>query len=476
MTVSTTPPRVRFAPSPTGYLHVGGARTALFNWLFARRSGGAFLLRIEDTDRERSRPEMTAAILDGLQWLGLAWDEGPYHQADALVEHRAAAERLVREGRAYRCFCPPTAPSAKAEPCRCGAIDPATAEQRAAVEAAAIRFRVPAGTTAWDDLVHGPLSFRNEDIGDFVILRSDGTPVYNFAVVVDDARMRITHVLRGDDHISNTPKQILLYEALGFAVPLFGHLPMILGPDGRRLSKRHGATSVAEYRRQGLLPEAMVNFLALLGWSPGDDREVLTREELVARFDLARVHRKAAIFDPAKLLWLNAQHMARLTGLELVERLRSYRAERGEASLDLDADPTAAGRVAEVLKTRVRTLAELSDHLRTYLAGPTAYDPAGVAKHWNDPVTVAARLEDVAQTLAAHQPWTPEAIERRLRELAAARDVPFGALVHPTRLALTGATVSPPIHDLLWALGRERVVERLRRAAERLRTEAKVAS
>lgn len=465
----TTSPRVRFAPSPTGYLHVGGARTALINWLFARRYGGVFVLRIEDTDRERSQPEMTAAILDGLSWLGLHWDEGPYHQADALEEHRAAAERLVREGRAYRCFCPPAAPGEKAEPCRCGELDVAEADRRVRNEPAAIRFRVPPGTTAWEDLVHGPLAFENESIGDFIILRSDGTPVYNFAVVVDDARMRITHVLRGDDHISNTPKQILLYEALGWPVPKFGHLPMILGPDGRRLSKRHGATSVGEYRRQGILPEALVNFLALLGWSPGGDREVFTRDELVALFDLGRVHRKAAIFDPAKLVWLNAQHLGRLAGPELVERVRAYRAELGEPSEELDADPSAATRVAELVRTRVRTLAELSEHLRVYLAGPAAYDPSGVAKHWVPAELVSARLEEVAQALAELEPWTAAAIEQRLRDLAATQGVPFGALVHPTRLALTGATVSPPIHELVYVLGRERSVDRLRRTAEQLR-------
>ena len=317
--------RLRFAPSPTGYLHVGGARTALFNWLLARRSGGTFVLRIEDTDRERSRPEHVEAILNGLTWLGIDWDEGPYFQAGGVERHRADALRLLGEGRAYRDF----TPREEFERARDAAVaagrgavtrlsrelatrvPPAEQERRAAAgDPFAVRFLVPDGETSWRDLVHGDTRFANAEIDDFVILRSDGTPTYNLAVVSDDADTAITHVLRGDDHISNTPKQILLYEALGHPVPAFGHLPMILGPDGKRLSKRHGARAVEAFEAEGVLPDAMVNFLALLGWSPGTDEELLSRDDLVERFSLERVLKKGSVFDPAKLFWMNGQYIA----------------------------------------------------------------------------------------------------------------------------------------------------------------------
>ncbi|HYW06951.1 MAG TPA: glutamate--tRNA ligase, partial [Longimicrobium sp.] len=301
--------RVRFAPSPTGYLHVGGARTALFNWLLARRHGGVFVLRIEDTDRERSSGEMTQAILDGMRWLGLHWDEGPFHQADGVDRHRADAYAMLERGAAYRCFCAREeldARRAEAEARgdgfrydrRCLRIPPEESAARAAAEPFTLRFRVPEGTTEWDDSVHGETRFSNEDLEDFIILRTDGTPIYNLAVVSDDVDMRITHVIRGDDHISNTPKQILLYEAMGADVPMFAHLPMILGSDGKRLSKRHGATAVGEYEDQGILPEALNNFLALLGWSPGNDLEVMSMMDMVERFSLDRINKKSSVFDP----------------------------------------------------------------------------------------------------------------------------------------------------------------------------------
>ena len=297
-------PRVRFAPSPTGFLHVGGARTALFNWLYAQQMGGVFVLRIEDTDRERSSAEMTQAILDGLQWLGLGWDEGPFHQADGAERHRADVDRLLSGGAAYRCFCTAEELEARRDAAgkeaeeafrydrTCVALEPGESRRRAeAGESFSVRFLIPEGTTEWDDLVHGATRFRNADIEDFVILRTDGTPTYNLAVVSDDLAMGITHVIRGDDHLSNTPKQILLYEALRAPTPTFGHLPMILGPDGKRLSKRHGATAVGEYAGKGILSQALVNFLALLGWNPGDEREIMTLPELISAF-LARAHQQ----------------------------------------------------------------------------------------------------------------------------------------------------------------------------------------
>jgi glutamyl-tRNA synthetase len=310
---------VRFAPSPTGFLHVGGGRTALFNWLLARRHGGVFVLRIEDTDLERSNEASVRTILDGLEWLGLGWDEGPFFQARRVEQHRAAALRLAAEGKAYFCFCAPEVLDARRRAAETGggawkydrtclAIDPAEAERRrAGGEAAALRFRVPDGTTAWDDLVHGATSFENGVIEDLVLLRSDGSPTYNLSVVVDDVDMTITHVIRGDDHISNTPKQILIYQALGQAPPRFAHLPLILGADKKRLSKRHGAVSVTEYRDRGILPDAMVNFLALLGWSPGEGREVMSRAEMIEAFSVGAINRKA-VFD-SRPSWLNAQYI-----------------------------------------------------------------------------------------------------------------------------------------------------------------------
>ena len=325
--------RLRFAPSPTGYLHVGGARTALFNWLYCRRHGGTFVLRIEDTDVERSSMDMVTGILASMQWLGLTWDEGPgvggphapYFQTERLEKYRAAAASLVKSGHAYRCYCNPDELKAKREAAQAAggswsydrACRNLSDADRAAKEAAglpsAVRFNVPEGRTSFHDLVHGDIGVDHANIEDFVVLRSDGHPTYHLSVVVDDVEMEITHVVRGDDHISNTPKQVLLYQAMSAPVPAFAHVPLILGPDKKRLSKRHGATSVGEYERLGYLPEAMVNFLALLGWSPGNDDELFTRDELVAKFSLEGISGGNAVFNPEKLDWFNQQHISRMT-------------------------------------------------------------------------------------------------------------------------------------------------------------------
>ena len=321
--------RVRFAPSPSGTLHVGGARTAVFNWLLARKHAGVFVLRIEDTDRERSTETARDAILDALGWLGLTWDEGPYYQSARVDRHAAAARELLARGAAYRCFCTPDELAAERAAAqlekrsyvysrRCRDLgSEESAAREAAGEPCTVRFAVPPGRTEWDDLVHGRTGFENDAIGDFIVLRSDGAAIYNLAVTVDDMDMRITHVVRGDDHISNTPKQILLYRALGVEPPVFAHVPLILGPDKSKLSKRHGAVAVTEYREQGFLADACVNFLALLGWSPGDDREVMTRSELAEAFTLERITGKSAVFDVEKLAWLNGQHLSRLSGAEV---------------------------------------------------------------------------------------------------------------------------------------------------------------
>src|SRR5690242_19830418 len=322
--------RLRFAPSPTGYLHVGGARTALFNWLYVKRYGGKFLLRIEDTDRARSTEASTRAIFDGLQWLGLEWDEDVVYQGANLSRHRADAQRLLEAGAAYRCFCTPeevderrreaeAAGEAFKYDRRCDRLPADEVARRVAAGTPfVLRFRVPDGETSWKDVVHDTITFPNKDIEDFVVLRSDGTPIYNMAVVSDDIAMRITLVMRGDDHISNTPKQIMLYEALGAALPKFEHLPMIHGMDGKKLSKRHGATAVGDYQHLGMLPEAMLNFLALLGWSPGGDLEVMSMQEMVEKFSADHLSKKAAVFDTQKLEWMNGQHLSRVEGDKLL--------------------------------------------------------------------------------------------------------------------------------------------------------------
>jgi len=422
--------RVRFAPSPTGSLHVGGARTALFNWLFvqhARRFGGepdaTFLLRIEDTDKQRSTDEFTQVILDGLAWLGLGYDEAPFFQGEALARHQADAQRLLDEGKAY-------------------------------LDDGAIRFRVTHEEVAFDDAVHGPIVFHGKDLEDFVILRADRTPVYNFAVVSDDIAMRITHVFRGDDHISNTPKQILLYRAFGVPVPVFGHVPMILGADGKKLSKRHGATAVGDYQHEGILPLAMVNFLALLGWSPGQDRELFFDvAELVESFKFEGVQRRAAVFDPKRLSWMNGEHL-RAIGPAGVARLP------GTELAGLDA-ARAAELVAAVLPRSWTTLDVIRQvRIRAGLdpATPDSTAAAAIAK---DPAGYAAALRMVVESLKSAEDWTAPGLDEHLRQLAASKGMKAGAVMQPIRIALTGGTVSEPVNELLVVVGREQALKRL---------------
>jgi len=469
--------RVRFAPSPTGYLHVGGARTALFNWLIARKLGGVFVLRIEDTDRERSTDESTRTILDGMTWMGLSWDEGPFHQADGLDRHRADARRLLREGRAYRCFCSQEELAAKREAVgqeyrydqKCRAITPADSAARAAAgEPHTIRFRVPEGETSWDDIVHGDTRFDNGSLEDFIILRTDGTPIYNMAVVSDDIEMRITHVIRGDDHIPNTPKQILLYQALGAPVPAFAHLPMILGADGRKLSKRHGATAVGDYARLGVLPEALFNFLALLGWNPGDEREVMEKDELIQAFSLERINKKSAVFDTEKLFWMNGRYLEKKATEELLSLVAPLLVAEGlvtEAEVESRRDWLL--HLLELIKVRVRSVNDVPGQARVFLADEVEYDSASVEKQWKDPAT-AERLLGVRAALQAVEPWTLEAIEGALRAAAEGMGVGFGKVAQPLRVALTGSSASPGIDHVVFLLGRERALARIDRARERM--------
>jgi glutamyl-tRNA synthetase len=481
-------PRVRFAPSPTGYLHVGGARTALFNWLIARKLGGVFVLRIEDTDVERSSDDMVEGILDGLRWLGLDWDEGPkiegsygpYFQSQRLDRYRAMAADLVAGGHAYYCYCSPETLKTKRDAaeaagsawrydraCCALSADEIAARERAGAPRA-IRFRVPEGTTAFDDLVHGPIEFDGANIEDFVILRSDGHPTYQLSVVSDDVEMKITHVVRGDDHISNTPKQILLYRALGAEVPTFAHVPLILGQDKKRLSKRHGATSVSEYARQGYLPEAMFNFLALLGWSPGDDREIMTRDEIVSAFSLEAISGGHAVFNTEKLDWFNQQHTMRLAPDELGRRLKAWLNERGVWSDDYLGDRHAwFFAVLELLKPRAKRLDEFVALGWFFWSDEIAYDAAAVTKHLRAP-DMDGHLGAVEAALAELDSFDPASLEAALRHTAESRGVKAASLIHAVRVVTTGKTVSPGLFDVLSLLGRYRVQSRFA-AARRLR-------
>ena len=422
--------RVRFAPSPTGYLHVGGARTALFNWLFARREGGKFLLRIEDTDKARSTDENTQVILDGLRWLGLDWDEAPIFQGARLARHQQVADQLLKEGKAY-------------------------------MEEDAIRLRVPPAELSWEDAVHGRISFKGEDIRDFVILRSDRSPLYNFAVVVDDIDMQISHVLRGDDHISNTPKQIAVYRALGSVSPIFGHVPMIHGPDGKKLSKRHGATAVGDYQHLGILPEAMRNFLALLGWSPGGDREIMSKEELRNLFSLDGILKKPSVFDTTKLEWMNGQYLTAKSAEELLQLVQPELAKLG-----LNGDTQAVLKAITAVKIRSRTTLDVARQVAVRLdarfATPDEKAQKEVAK---DPTGYRASLAASVVALQNAPDWSPQSLEKVLRDLAAERNVPAGKIFQPIRIALTGGTVSEPVNELLSVVGKEAALRRLEAAS-----------
>ena len=466
-----TSPRVRFAPSPTGYLHVGGARTALFNWLFARKTGGTFILRIEDTDRERSTEAHTQVILDGLTWLGVTWDEGPYFQGANGDRHRSDAERLLADGRAYRCFCTREeldAQRAAAEKAgggfrydgRCRRLAPAEIEaRRSAGQPFTIRLIVPEGELAWDDAVHGRISFQGRDLDDFVILRSDGTAIYNLAVVSDDIAMAITHVIRGDDHVSNTPKQIAIYRALGQAEPVFAHVPMILGSDGKKLSKRHGATAVGDYQHLGIVPAAMRNFLALLGWSPGGDREIMPEREMIAAFSLEGIQSKPAVFDTVKLEWMNGQYLSATTA----EELRPV-VERQLGALGVDAGGRDLRPLIDAVKARSRTILQLAEQVAVRLEGPRGPpDERATALMKKMGPAFQANIQTVSTALEAlpAEAWTPDALLEQLRTAAESAGLKLGDAMQPIRVALTGTTVSEPVNELLATVGPRASLARL---------------
>ncbi len=475
-------PRVRFAPSPTGYLHIGGARTALFNWLYARRHGGVFVLRIEDTDVQRSSADMVTGILEGLEWLGLTWDEGPgvggpkgpYFQSERLDRYRAAAERLVRDEHAYYCYCSPDRLRDERERAEqrgeawrydrsCLALTSQEVRTREATGTPrVIRMRVPEGQTVFDDTVHGRVVFEGSHIEDFVVLRSDGHPTYHLSAVVDDVEMSITDVIRGDDHISNTPKHVLLFRALGAPLPRFAHVPLILGPDRKRLSKRHGATSVMEYRRNGYLPAAMVNFLALLGWSPGDDRQLMSVDELVESFTLGGISGGNAVFNGEKLDWVNSQYIARMPVADLAAAVRPWLELTGLNRHPLIAQDTTFHRLLELIRPRARRLTDFAEQARPLLEEPVEYDPAAVEKHLSA-ADLARHLDALVRTLRATTPFDEPHVEAAVRGTAAERGTKAGTLIHATRVAVTGRTTSPGLFEVLVLLGRDRTVARVER-------------
>ena len=478
-------PRLRFAPSPTGYLHVGGARTALFNWLFARKFGGQFLLRIEDTDKARSTEESTRAIYEGLTWLGLNWDEEVVYQGANLERHRADAQRMLDNGTAYRCFCTQAelaerraAAEANGESFkydrRCDRL-PADEIARRVAEGVpfTVRFRVPDGSTSWNDIVHDEIEFPNKDIEDFIVLRTDGTPIYNLAVVSDDIAMEITTVMRGDDHISNTPKQIMLYRALDAGLPRFAHLPMIHGLDGKKLSKRHGATAVGDYQHLGILPGAMLNFLALLGWSPGNDIEVMSLDRMVELFDTDGLQKKAAIFDPKKLEWMNGQHLNLIPTPELLTRVAPAMEAAGLATVaELEQRREWFVGLLELLKVRARTIDDIVRQAVPYFHETITYDADAVAKQWKDRAATADILAQTRQALEVATPWEAAALEESLRVLAERLGFgeKAGKVFQPMRVALTGLAASPGIFDVLLVLGRARSLARLDDAVAYLRS------
>ena len=485
--------RVRFAPSPTGYLHIGGARTVLFNWLFARKHSGTLVLRVEDTDTERTLEDSCRQILDSLKWLGLNWDEGPevggpygpYWQSQRKDLYRDAAMELLEKGSAYRCYCSPqeleerrNEARKRGEPPRYdGRCRELTPVEKRALEAQGkswvIRLRTPdSGATTVRDLIRGDVTFDNLVIGDFVIMKSDGMPTYNFACVVDDASMRITHVIRGDEHVSNTPRQVMIYQALGLPLPAFAHVPMILAADRSKLSKRHGATSVEEFREAGFLPEAILNYLVLLGWSPGDGQEFMNLPEMVDKFSLERISSTPAIYDVTKLAWMNGHYLRQADPDRLVELSIPHLRRTGLVPADVTAEERAQIKeLVSLVSERIRTLEEVPDAISYFLTEDWDYDQRGVAKHFNRD-GVADLLEKAYEVLQQLPDFSLETVESAYRGLIDNLGISGGALIHPTRLALTGRTVGPGLFHIMSVLGKGATLRRLKRAIDWVRRTA----
>lgn len=463
--------RVRFAPSPTGHLHIGGARTALFNWLYAKNTKGTFVLRIEDTDRTRSTDEYIEAIIEGMKWLGLDWDEGPFRQTDRFDVYRSYCDKLLKEDKAYYCYCSAEELETRRKEamaqgksvkydgrCRNVTEGQAPSSERHGT----VRFKMPQqGQTVVEDLLRGNVVFENEQLDDLIILRSDGTPTYNLTVVVDDVDMRITHVIRGDDHLNNTPKQIQLYQAFGYAVPKFAHLPMILGADKTRLSKRHGATSVMAYYELGYLPEALVNYLVRLGWSYGD-QEIFTRDELVTHFSFEHVGKAAAVFNPEKLLWMNSQYIMNSTPEKLAELVRPFLVKEQVIHDDKPLDAAWLARAVHTLQERAKTLVELAGSLRYYIAEDVVFNEKAKEKFLNE--KSRDLLIELKKGISFLSEFSTPEIENLFKTIVENHGVKLGALAQPVRVAMTGGTESPGIYEVLDVLGKEKVLKRLEKA------------
>lgn len=480
--------RVRFAPSPTGYLHIGGARTALFNWLFAHKMGGKLILRIEDTDTERLKEDSVSQILTSLKWLGINWDEGPevggdcgpYYQSERLDIYKKYADKLLEEGKAYYCFCSAADLEVQREKQRaakqpfryartCRDLSAEEVQARiAAGEPYSVRVKIPVeGTITVHDLIHGDVTFNMDQFDDFVIVKSNGMPTYNFAVVVDDHLMGMTHVLRAEEHLSNTPKQLLIYEALGWEPPKFGHMPMILAPDRSKLSKRHGATSVEEFRSQGYLAEAIVNYLTLLGWGPGDERELFTLQETVELFELEQMSKKAAIYDTKKLTWMNGQYLSELPLEKILPEAKPFFIKDGlvtEEWFNDAANEAYFEKLVDVVRVRVKTLQEVADASAYFFKELEGYDEKGVSKHFK-PENIAI-LEQCIAAIKADDVYDLASTEAAYNKIAADNGLALGKVIHPTRLALTGRTVSPGMFDVMVLLGKEKTLARLEKAVE----------
>jgi len=458
--------RVRFAPSPTGYLHVGGARTALFNWLQARKQGGTFILRIEDTDVERSTKESLEAILEGMKWLGMEWDEGPFYQSDSFPLYKEYVQKLLEAGKAYKCYCTAEELDIKRNQAMQEGRKPkydGTCRERGDQpdgQPYVVRFRAPqGGATAFDDLIKGTITFPNEELDDLIIQRTDGTPTYNFCVVIDDATMRITTVIRGDDHVNNTPRQIQLYEALGFPVPQFAHVPMILGADKARLSKRHGATSVIAYRDMGYLPEALLNYLVRLGWSNGDD-EIFSRDEMVQKFDISNVGRSASVFNTEKLNWLNAHYIKNCDPERLADLLLPHLSKREVTTLN---GPDLMI-VVRTLQERAQTLEEMAERAVFFYKAPVSYDEAALAKF--DKELLSAVFGAVTEKLSKVSEADVSVIDALFKEVCSEKGWKMGQVGQPVRIALSGGTQAPGIGEIVVTLGVEETLRRIKRARE----------
>jgi len=456
--------RTRFAPAPTGYLHIGGARTALFNWLFTRHHGGEFILRVEDTDVARSTKEYITTILDSLQWLGLDWDEGPYFQSERMDRYQEYVDRLLGEGKAYRCYCTPEELEQRRQQALAEGGKPKydgrcrNRKDQPADLPCAIRFKSPQdGVTTVDDLIKGKVTFKNEELDDLIIQRSDGIPTYNFVVVVDDALMGITHVIRGDDHLNNTPRQILIYEAFGYPIPKFAHVPLIMGQDHTRLSKRHGATSVTAYQEMGYLPYALVNYLARLGWSYGD-QEIFTKQELIEKFALENVGKSAGIFNPEKLVWLNAHYIRETDPWDIGRALIPFLREK----TGVDPDDERFVRAVKTLQPRAKTLVEMAEAAVFYFSDDFSYEENGAEKFLRP--DIAPFLSSVLDTVASIKHYEKGELERLFREHAEQKGVKLKEAAQAVRIALTGRTMSPGLFEIMEILGKDKVIKRLQRA------------